>query len=139
MKKYFDCWMYGVGIGMFWYMFSLWFWEIPSQSWQQVLVTVLGSGLMGLSSLIYGEKHENRPTLGKTLVHFTVIFMLTLGMMNLNGWIDVSNLTILLSFFLRFIVVYLLIWGITYTLEKRKIQRINNHLKQKKQKQGSYT
>ncbi|MFA9414396.1 MULTISPECIES: DUF3021 domain-containing protein [unclassified Streptococcus] len=130
MKKYLDCWMYGVGVGMFWYMFSLWFWEIPSQSWQQVLVTVIGSGLMGLSALIYDDNHNSRPTLIKTLVHFMVIFALALGMMGFNGWIDVSNLTMLLSFFLEFVVIYLVIWGIIYTIEKQKVQRINNHLRQ---------
>ncbi|MFC3927318.1 DUF3021 domain-containing protein [Streptococcus caprae] len=127
MKKYVDYWMYGVGIGMVWYLFSLLVWNIAGQSSQQILVTVIVSGFMGLSARIY--ESDGRPPLYKSIVHFIAILILVVIMTSLNGWIAWTNLSVLGIFLVQFLVIYLVIWTSIYLIEKHKIKRINENLR----------
>lgn len=132
MKKYVDYWTYGVGTGMVWYLFSLFFWNMAEQTSQQILVTVIGSGFMGLSALIY--QSEGRPPLWKSLIHFTLIFTIVLIMTSLNGWVAWSDWSVIASFAIEFLVIYLIVWTVIYQLEQAKIRRINENLRKKADK-----
>lgn len=129
MKKYVDCWMYGVGIGMFWYLLALQIWSVGGQGFTQILVTVIGSGLMGLSALIY--ENGGRPAFWQSLLHFSLILTIVLGMTTLNGWVDWSNLSYIGIFVVQFLVIYLIIWTVVYHMEKTKVRRINENLRKK--------
>lgn len=129
MKKYVDSWMYGVGIGMFWYLLELLFWRVESQGVSQILVTAIGSGFLGLSGRIY--ESDDRPLLKTSLLHFVMILSIILVMTSLNGWLEWSNLSRFAAFFLQFIVIYAVIWVVIYAIEKQKVARINEKLRKK--------
>lgn len=129
MKKIIDTWMYGVGIGMFWYVLSLLIWKVPGQGTGQIMVTLICSGLMGLSAFIYDNKTKS--LLFKTTLHFLVIFALVWLMQALNGWSVTIDLGTFLFFFIEFAVIYLLTWCFIYSIEKRKIAKINEKLRKK--------
>lgn len=129
MKKYVDYWMYGVGIGMFWYLLALQIWNVGGQGFSQILVTVIGSGLMGLSGLIYDN--EGRPAFWQSLLHFILILSIVLGMTTLNGWVAWDKLSYIGIFVVQFLIIYLIVWTILYQVEKAKIRRINEKLRKK--------
>lgn len=130
MKKLFDCFAYGVTIGSAIYLTQLLFWNIAEQTSQQVLVTVLFSGLMGLSALIYEQPKGS--DLAKTALHFVVILALVAGMTSINGWVNwTADFGFLLGFLTQFILIYLTIWTSLYLLNRHRIKQINENLRKK--------
>ena len=129
MKKYVDSWMYGVGIGMIFYLLTLLIWSVPGQTIYQMAVTVIFSGVMGLASLVY----DSLPTSDfyKRIVHFSLIFACVMAMVLLNGWLDIKDMSMLALIFLEFLLIYLMISGIVYLTEKQKIKKINEKLRKK--------
>ncbi|MBM7642840.1 DUF3021 domain-containing protein [Streptococcus loxodontisalivarius] len=113
----------GVGIGQIFYISSLMLFGISSQSLSNIASTAFLSGFMGVASLIYGVKGLS--PLSRSLLHFVMILSLATGMVIYNKWLPLDYF---LGFAFEFTVIYLLIWTLTYLLERRKINRINQTL-----------
>lgn len=130
MKKYIDNWMYGVGIGMIFYLITLTLSGMGAQGRQQIFVTMVCSGMMGLLNGLFDG--ESRPSLVKVFWHFLGIFGIITAMLVANGWLIIWSTPLAFGkFFLYFMLIYLIIWSIAYQIERRKIQRINENLRKK--------
>ena len=73
---------------------------------------------------------ERLPLMIAILIHGCVLYVSYLGTYLLNGWLE-SGIVSLLVFTGIFVVGYLLIWAIIYSIVKRRTDRINGMLRQK--------
>ena len=75
---------------------------------------------------------EQLPLMVAILIHGTVLYVSYLATYLVNGWLDWSRLPILV-FSGIFILGYLAIWAIIYTITKRNTEKVNTLLKEKQQ------
>lgn len=127
MKTYWDAWVSGVGLGMMAYIILLWLSQVHAQGVSQILIVMLGSGLMGLASLIYRVDHWS--LFRKSMSHLLIILGLVVGMGLMNGWFDMSQKGFVMLFLGQFILIYLLIWVVAYYLNSKRVKHINAILK----------
>ena len=73
---------------------------------------------------------ERLPLMIAILIHGCVLYVSYLGTYLLNGWLE-RGIVALLVFTGIFVVGYLLIWAIIYSIVKRRTDRINGMLRQK--------
>lgn len=127
MKTYWDAWVSGVGLGMMVYVSLLWLSRVHAQGFSQILIVMLGSGLMGLASLLY--RIDSWSLLRQSLSHLIVILGLVVGMGLMSGWFDMSQKDFVMVFLGQFILIYLLIWVVAYYLNSKRVKHINAVLK----------
>lgn len=75
---------------------------------------------------------ERLPLMVAILIHGAVLYFSYLGTYLLNDWLEWGTLPILV-FSGIFVVGYLAIWGIIYTITKRNTKELNLLLKQKQE------
>ena len=75
---------------------------------------------------------ERLPLMVAILIHGGVLYISYLGTYLLNGWLEWGRIPILV-FSAIFIVGYLAIWAIIYSVIKRNTKKLNKKLKQKQQ------
>ena len=75
---------------------------------------------------------ERLPLMVAVLIHGLVLYVSYLGAYLLNGWLEWGMAPILV-FTGIFVVGYLVIWAIIYSIIKRNTDKINEILKQKQQ------
>ena len=73
---------------------------------------------------------ERLPLMIVILIHGCVLYVSYLGTYLLNGWLE-RGIVALLVFTGIFVMGYLLIWAIIYSIVKRRTDRINGMLRQK--------
>lgn len=123
MKKIVEAYLIGVGIGALMYVLAIWLAKAETQTLSNITSCVLSSGFIGIASLIY-ENERLSPVL-KTVIHFSSVFLIVMGMNFYNHWTSPSHLFI---FFLEFLVVYMIIWTFFYGMEKHRIAAINKKI-----------
>lgn len=122
MKKSIAYVISGIGIGQVVYLTMILLMGVKNQEVSQMLVVTVCSGLMGLSSYVYAL--EIAPRL-RQLLHLSLIFFWVSLMMTVNGWFTEVNF---LSFFIEFLVIYLVISFAMFQYEKHQTKRINQKL-----------
>lgn len=75
---------------------------------------------------------EYLPLMVAILIHGTILYISYLGTYLLNDWLNFGILPIVI-FSVVFVVSYIMIWIIIYSLTKRNTARLNKILKQKQQ------
>ena len=75
---------------------------------------------------------ERLPLMAAILIHGGILYIGYLGTYLLNGWFDVGVLPIIV-FTAIFVVGYIVIWAIIYSIIKRNTEKLNRMLKQKQQ------
>ncbi len=75
---------------------------------------------------------ERIPLMLAILIHGSVLYISYLGTYLLNDWLEWDAIPIL-AFSGIFIIVYLLIWAIIYSVTKKRTARVNEILKIKQQ------
>ena len=75
---------------------------------------------------------ERLPLMVAILIHGGVLYISYLGTYLLNNWLDFGVFPIVV-FSAIFVVGYLLIWAIIYSVIKRNTKKLNKMLKQKQQ------
>ncbi|MBJ8349960.1 MULTISPECIES: DUF3021 domain-containing protein [Streptococcus] len=131
MKKYWNHFIFGIGIGMIIYILFLLVFKTPVQTVQQIIITVVLSGFIGLASLFY--EIERWSFLQKSLSHLTVVFLIVFAMNYFNHWVDFgANLGVYLGFIIQFFIIYFAISFIMFLISKKQVQEINDKLKKKK-------
>ena len=75
---------------------------------------------------------ERLPLMTAILIHGGVLYFSYLATYLVNGWLE-TGLTPILVFSVIFVVGFLVIWAIIYSIAKNKTQRLNEILKQKQQ------
>jgi hypothetical protein len=73
---------------------------------------------------------ERLPLLSGVLIHGAVLYLSYLGVYLINGWLDFGA-TPLLVFSAIFVVGYIVIWAVIYSVIKKKTENINKLLKEK--------
>ena len=76
---------------------------------------------------------ERLPLMAAVLLHGGVLYFCYLGTYLLNGWLE-GGMTPILVFTGIFILGYLAIWVVIYSVTKRKTDRLNEMLRQKREK-----
>ena len=75
---------------------------------------------------------ERLPLMVAILIHGAVLYISYLGTYLLNGWLD-WGVTPILVFSGIFILGYLVIWAIIYSVTRRNTEKLNEMLRQKQQ------
>ena len=78
---------------------------------------------------------ERLPLMVAILIHGGVLYISYLVTYLLNGWLE-WGVTPILAFTGIFVLGYLLIWAIIYSIIKKRTDRVNEILKEKQQKCG---
>ena len=73
---------------------------------------------------------ERLPLMTAILIHGGVLYLSYLGTYLINGWLEWGTSPILV-FSAIFVLGYLVIWAIIYSVTKRRTTRLNEKLKQK--------
>lgn len=81
---------------------------------------------------------ERLPLMAAILIHGGILYITYLATYLLNGWLE-WGWTPLLVFSGIFLVGYLIIWAIIYSIIKRKTEKLNQILKQKQQAEKQRT
>ncbi len=106
---------------------------------QTLTVHQLCTGIFSLTALAFiaGGMNaiyqiERLPLMGAVLLHGGVLYVSYLGTYLLNGWLEGGTAPILV-FSAVFVIGYLIIWAIIYSITRQRTDRINEILKQKQQ------
>lgn len=75
---------------------------------------------------------ERLPLMAAIFIHGTVLYICYLGTYLINGWLD-KNVIHVLVFTVIFVVGYLFIWAIIYSVIKRNTNKVNEILKEKRE------
>lgn len=75
---------------------------------------------------------ERLPLMVAILIHGGVLYVSYLGTYLLNDWLDWGVMPIIV-FSTIFVVGYVVIWAIIYSITKRRTEKLNEMLKQKQQ------
>ena len=75
---------------------------------------------------------ERMPLMTAILIHGSVLYVGYLGTYLLNDWLDLGIITIIV-FTAIFVVGYIVIWAIIYSIIKRNTAKLNEMLKKKQQ------
>jgi len=76
---------------------------------------------------------ERLPLMVAILIHGTVLYVSYLGTYLLNGWLE-WGVTPILVFSGIFVLGYLAVWAVIYSVTKRRTTRLNEQIKQKQQR-----
>ncbi|MBE5867672.1 MAG: DUF3021 domain-containing protein [Lachnospiraceae bacterium] len=87
--------------------------------------------IAGGMNVIY--QMEQMPLMVAILIHGVVLYISYLGTYLLNDWLE-WGVTPILVFSGIFVLGYLVIWAIIYSIIKRKTDKLNRILKQKQQR-----
>ncbi len=79
---------------------------------------------------------ERLPLMVAILIHGGVLYISYLGTYLLNGWLE-WGITPILVFSGIFVLGYLAVWIIIYSITKRNTEKLNETLKQKQQRAGN--
>lgn len=86
--------------------------------------------IVGGMNVIY--QIERLPLMVAISIHGCVLYICYLGTYLLNGWLE-SGWTPILIFTGIFILGYLIIWAIIYSITKKRTEKLNEILKKKQQ------
>ena len=76
---------------------------------------------------------ERLPLMVAILIHGGVLYLSYLGTYLLNGWLE-WGVTPILVFSGIFVLGYLAVWAVIYSVTKRRTTRLNEQIKQKQQR-----
>lgn len=100
---------------------------------KNILSIMFMSGLIGLLSQIFDI--DSLPYLTALVLHFLCTFMLVSMMMAYNGWLfnEWQLPKFWFGYFLEYLIIYGLAWGIIELMISTKVKRINQALKKRNQ------
>ena len=109
---------------------------------QMLTVTQVCTGIFSLTALAFiaGGMNaiyqiERLPLMAAILIHGGVLYISYLGTYLINDWLEWGTAPILV-FSAVFVVGYLVIWAIIYSITKHKTEKLNEVLKQKRLSAG---
>lgn len=104
---------------------------------QTLTVREVCTGIVSLSALAFVAggmnvvyQLEHLPLMAAVTIHGIVLYICYLATYLLNGWLE-GDTTPILAFTGIFVLGYLAIWAVIYSIIKRRTDRINQILKQK--------
>ena len=107
---------------------------------QTLAVTEVSMGIFSLFALAFVTggmnaiyQIERIPVMPAILIHGVVLYVSYLIVYLVNDWLK-WGVTPILVFSAVFVVGYMMIWAIIYSVNKKNAERINKQLKQRQQK-----
>lgn len=104
---------------------------------QTLTVREVCTGILSLSALAFVAggmnvvyQLEHLPLMAAVTIHGVVLYICYLATYLLNGWLE-GGATPILAFTGIFVLGYLAIWAVIYSIIKRRTDRINQILKEK--------
>ena len=104
---------------------------------QALTVREVCTGIVSLSALAFVAggmnvvyQLEHLPLMAAVTIHGVVLYICYLATYLLNGWLE-GNTTPILAFTGIFVLGYLAIWAVIYSIIKRRTDRLNQILKEK--------
>lgn len=104
---------------------------------QTLTVREVCTGILSLSALAFVAggmnvvyQLEHLPLMAAVTIHGVVLYFCYLATYLLNGWLE-GGATPILAFTGIFVLGYLAIWAVIYSIIKRRTDRINQILKEK--------
>ncbi len=91
----------------------------------QGLVTMIFGGLCAVTSVYFDNEHT--PLIQKTAQHFLITAVTFTIMAKLNYWF-VWNFKFLTALYFSFILIYVVIWSVSYLYNKRLVTAFNKKL-----------
>ena len=89
--------------------------------------------MAGGMNIIY--QMERLPLMVAILIHGCVLYVVYLGTYLINDWLE-SGVTPILVFTVIFVLGYLIIWLVIYSINTRNTKRLNQILKEKQSNKG---
>ena len=89
--------------------------------------------MAGGMNIIY--QMERLPLMVAILIHGCVLYLTYLGTYLINDWLE-SGVTPILVFTVIFVLGYLIIWLVIYSMNTRNTKRLNQILKEKQSNKG---
>lgn len=89
--------------------------------------------MAGGMNIIY--QMERLPLMVAILIHGCVLYLTYLGTYLINDWLE-SGVTPILVFTVIFVLGYLIIWLVIYSINTRNTKRLNQILKEKQSNKG---
>ena len=112
---------------------------------QTLTVNQVCLGIFSLSALAFVAggmnviyQIERLPLMAAILIHGSVLYVSYLATYLLNDWLD-WGMTPVLFFSAIFIVCYLAIWGIIYSMTRKRTEEVNKMLKEKQSSMENMT
>ena len=106
---------------------------------QTLTVREVCTGIVSLSALAFVAggmnvvyQVERLPLMGAILIHGGVLYVSYLAVYLINGWLHSGMLPILV-FTVIFVIGYLVIWAVIYSIIRRNTRKINEMLKQRRE------
>ena len=110
------------------------YWVVDPQT---LTVREVCTGILSLSALAFVAggmnvvyQLEHLPLMAAVTIHGVVLYICYLATYLLNGWLE-GGATPILAFTGIFVLGYLAIWAVIYSIIKRRTDRINQILKEK--------
>lgn len=107
---------------------------------EMLTVTQVCTGIFSITTLAFIAgglnalyQLERLPLMSAILIHGIVLYASYLGTYLLNDWLDWGTFPIII-FSVIFVVGYLVIWAIIYTIISRNTKKLNAALKEKQQR-----
>ncbi len=104
---------------------------------QTLTVREVCTGIVSLSALAFVAggmnvvyQLEHLPLMAAVTIHGVVLYICYLATYLLNGWLE-GDTTPILAFTGIFVLGYLAIWAVIYSIIKRRTDRLNQILKEK--------
>ena len=104
---------------------------------QMLTVNEVCLGIVSLSALAFIAggmnvlyRIERLPLMAAILIHGVVLYVSYLAVYLLNGWLEQGAAPVLI-FSVVFVLGYLLIWAVIYSVTKKRTARLNDILKEK--------
>ncbi|NMB09554.1 MAG: DUF3021 domain-containing protein [Tissierellia bacterium] len=98
-----------------------------------MLISVIVWGLIGLVSTLAGKIFDldNLNLIKATIIHFLVTLTSILSIFFISGYMKFTLMEIFILF-CQFLVIYFIIWLISYNYQKSLIKKINQKINEKK-------
>lgn len=101
---------------------------VGSELLEQVIIAAILGVVIGLLSLIYDI--ERLPFLIQLSLHIIAVTLCVIIAGYFGHWFDHSSLVYIL---IAEIVIYVIVWGITYVLQLNDIKEINHEIQKRKE------
>jgi len=101
---------------------------VGSELLEQVIIAAILGIVIGLLSLIYDI--ERLPFLIQLPIHIIAVTICVLTAGYFGHWFDHSGLVYIL---IAEIIIYFIVWGITYVLQLNDIKEINHEIQKRKE------
>lgn len=116
--------------------------RVPTVVWtgkelfEELVIAIILGIVIGIATRILEIEQISHRLL--VFIHFMIVTAGVFIAGAIGNWYDFKNITSVLLVFVVILIVYVIIWGVVSTLERREIERVNQLLKGKRETDDQY-